>query len=122
MKRLASLWQPLLHLLGGLFVLDGATLLWRGIVGGLFLFHEAYTAAFLIGFVLHTLVGGAAYLVFGYHLLRDRPWTRGLAGRLMAASAVVWAHPALGGDFFSAALGVGYALCAVWSRFDAQKG
>lgn len=92
-------------ILGGLFILDGLSLLFRGIVGGLFLMHESSSVAFVVAFILHTIVGGAVYSIFGYSLLRDYSWARGLFGFVVAATAVAWALPSLGADYFTGFLG-----------------
>lgn len=103
---------------GGLFFIDGISLLWRGGVGVLFLFHEQFTIGFLIIFLLHTIIGGLVYTYFGFCLLSERVWPRELAGWIIAFSAFVWIIPALGGDFFTAASGVVYFIGILLARFS----
>jgi hypothetical protein len=89
---------------GGLFLIDGISLLWRGGVGILFLFHEQFSMGFLLVFLLHTIISGAIYTYFGFCLLREKMWIRRVPGWLIAFSAFFWAFPSFG-DYFTAATG-----------------
>jgi len=98
------------RILGLFFILDGLSLLLRGAVGGLFLIHESSTFAFVIGYILHTIVGGLVYTYFGYSQLRNCPWTHGIVGFLIATSALIWILPSLGADYFTGVLGIAALL------------
>jgi hypothetical membrane protein len=103
------------RIIGALFILDGLSLLLRGVVGGLFHFHESPSTGFVIAFFLHTIAGGAVYAFFGYSQLRDHSWVLGPLGFIVAATAVVWSLPSLGADYFTAILG-GAALLELSAR------
>ncbi len=97
--------KRILQIDGGLFFISGISLLWRGGVGILFIFHEQFSIAFLAIFLLHTIIGGAIYTYFGFCLLREKNWTRALAGWIIAFSAFLWAIPSFGADYFTVVAG-----------------
>jgi len=106
----------ILQIDGGLFFIDGISLLWRGGVGILFLSHENFDIGFLVIYLLHTIIGGAVYTYFGFCLLREKAWTRELPGWILAFSAFVWAIPSLGDDFFTPAAGGVFFIGILLSR------
>jgi hypothetical protein len=106
----------ILMISGGIFLIDGISLLWRGGVGILFLFHESFVFSFLVIFLLHTFIAGAAYTLFGFYLLREKIWVRKFPGWIIALSTFFWIFPVTGRDFFTAAAGAIYLIGLIFPR------
>ena len=103
----------LLQIIGALYIIDGASLLLRGIVGGLFLLHQQSSVTFIIIYILHVYLGGVLYTYFGYGIVANKPWATKIPGIILAISSVIWAVPSFGADYFTAILGASYLLIII---------